>query len=482
MKAEGCSDGDEICRTGSPIMNTVKHRAMRSLSSAGAAVKSVWTGTSCQDKVSMAVIVSVVLFWTALILDRGGCLSSYVFLYDSHFWGSDYYGPLYMLKYGIDPWEGGINYPAGAYVFYRIAYHMIPLGSSAEFSDALMGRTYSYATLGLILTYFLSFIPLWFMLRKMGSGSNMQKSLFALSIILCGPMFAAIVFGNIFLICLAPLFLFLTFYQSEKRWLRWISYAALGISASIKVYPAVFAIMILTKKYKKEFIPACALVAVMFLLPFFWFEGLSSLKAFLGNFVSDSAWKADWGMGYVVSFQNLVKLASTASGSYWNGEIPFWMKLIPFAVFFLIFLSSKEDWKKVFACALLCVWFPTMSWTYMLVLFVPPICMLARSIDEAPASSTNLRFKAVCVALLTATIIPYATPLIDSVNTYFYELKSSVDNMVTVYPLSWGIVIIHTAIVLLILLILIDNSKKALMQFKCKDKSSGKHARSLEEQ
>lgn len=425
--------------------------------SARAIACSAWRGTSCQDKISLAVICSVVLFWTALVLGKGDALSSYVFLYDGHFWGSDYYGPLYMMQYGLDPWEGGINYPAGAYVFYRIAYHMIPPNSSAEWANALVGRTYSYATLGLILTYILSIIPLWFVLRRMAGGSDRQKNLFAIAMLLCGPLFAAFVFGNIFLVCLAPLFFYLKFYNSDKRWMRWVSYIALGVAASIKVYPAVFAMMILTKKHKKEFIPACLMILAMFLLPFFWFQGFDSLLGFLRNFVSDAAWKADWGMGYVVSFQNLVKLISTAFGSYWEGEIPIWMKLIPFAVFFALFFTSKEEWKKVFACSLLCIWFPTMSWTYMLALLIPPLCLLARRIDLSRTLDSRVRFGTPLVVLLTATVIPYATPLIASVNERFYELKLTVENMITVYPLSWGFVIVHCAVVLVVLLVLIDN-------------------------
>lgn len=416
-------------------------------------------------QVSMLLVLGTSAFWAILFFTHGTALDSYIFVYDGHFWGSDYFGPLYMMQHWTNPWEGGINYPAGAYVFYRIFYHFIPQGSVAQYSDALMGRTYAYAILGLIITYVLHLIPTYFLTKRMVGDKGPSGSLFALATMLCGPALAAIVFGNIVLICVPLIYFYIEFHSSEDANLRWLSYILLAVAASIKVYPVVYLGLVLVGKHRREFIPACFISLGLFLAPFFWFEGVDSIYAFINNFIADAAWKSDWGVGYVVSFQGLVKLVSLLIGSYYNGELSGALKIVPLLIALALFFTSSEEWKRLFACAIACIWFPTMSWTYMLILLVPVLARLVNESSDAgiprkAKHDARVRFskgRAAYSVAITLLLIPYATPKIEGINSLFFELKQRVSTMVTVYPASWGTVIIDGLLLIITATMLFDN-------------------------
>lgn len=424
--------------------------------------------TTYQDRVAIGIIIGALAFWTLILVTRGKLLDSYIFCYLTHQWGTDYFNVIYNFENPINPWENGLNYPAGICLLFRLAFHMVPLGTQAEYADAYAGATYTYAALGLVIMYFISAVAIWIGTYKMASGKLASRLLLAWAVFLTGPIFAAFFYANSILLSFGFLFIFVGFYSSDRTWLRWLAYASLGVAATIKIYPAVFLMMLLAdKKLRREFIPACILVALFVIVPFFFFEGITSIKSFLSNFSSESSWKSDWGFGYLVGFQTLVKIISYAVGSYIEGDVPRLVTLIPFAVFFFLFFTSEAEWKRLFACALLCIWYPFISHTYVMLLFFPALCSLVRSCDKARVRSDGSKrgmFYTVSTVLMLLLIVPWALPQIDSVNEFFLGLQQMhPEEIIAIYPFSWTFVLLHTVTVSLVLLIAIDNVRRIVL-------------------
>lgn len=269
---------------------------------------------------------------------------------------------------------------------------------------------------------------------------------FVSAMLVSGPFLYNWECGNIVIVAIALLFVYLMLYSSEHLSLRLVSYIALGLSATLKIYPAIFSIMTARSKYRNEFIPCVLFITTIVLSPFFFFDGLDSVWAFIRAFFAESGMKSDWGLGYNYSLQNIVKSASLLFGGYIAGSITAIPKVVISIALLLEAVVTRKESLRLLSLALICLLFPDYSYGYMFPLFIPALVEL---VNEATCSTSRKNQKGkvqiLPVILLTVLFIPYPFPSLDGVNQMIEDYSGTM-----LYPMSWGHVVIMAAIVILV--------------------------------
>lgn len=386
---------------------------------------------------AIAVLVATGLFWLYMLLTRCANLSSY-FVKDLGDTSMDYFHMLSNI-YNGDPYYAYANYPALCFVFFRIMYRFLPTPIPEEYGDGFYLRNHMVAQLGYIMFLLFCLFVILIVIQSISTGTTAQKNLFCLAILFSGPMVFTLERGNILLLSLAFLALFLLLYDSEKFSLRVLAYLALSVAAAIKIYPAVFGLLVLWKKRYKESVLLLIMGAATFFLPFFCFNGLESLQMMLKGILLSSANMAGLGLGQDYSFSNLFLLFATLLG----GDpfiVPGWVNIVAFLLCAFFFWISDSEWKKLYVLALFCIWIPRFAYTYVLVLmFLPILSFFFRDTSHG-------RFDAVYSVLFWLMIIPLSTPLIDRINQLAGNL----------FPVSFGTFIVYFALIGVLVFIFVE--------------------------
>lgn len=398
------------------------------------------TALRSYDVFSIGVLLAVLLCWFFHIITRSAYIDTY-FVTDHDDTAMDYFHMLANLNHR-DPWYNNANYPALVFLFFKVMHRMLPV---ADMGDGFYLRTNMIAQLGYILFVAVCLIIIWETIRYMTKDRGWSGILFAAAIVFSGPMIFLLERGNVLLAVLVFSLLFLAFYDDDRKALRIVAYVSLSIAAAIKIYPAVLGLLVLSKKRYKETILLMIIGATFFLAPFFVFDGIESLKKMIEGISQATAVQTSGtGFGCNFSMNNLVQIVGAVFGKY-IVSVPGWVSVVSAIFCLILFLLCKQEWQKLYALVMLCIWFPGFSYTYTLVLlFLPIISYFYRTEPHQRG-----RFKLIYPFAFILLIIPYALPMVERINGVMQL------NYVK-FPVSWGMVIINFVLVLLAGMIMIE--------------------------
>ena len=284
-----------------------------------------------------------------------------------------------------NPYDVKVIYPAICSVIHKLLYFMIrPVDfggsvtdptSPAQPTDIKLYQSFMLTYIIFTLAFFvLFFFALNALMRKSGNG---EKSMMAFFCLLSAPFLFLIDRGNIMGFSLAFAMLFVAYYDDERRLIRELAFICLAFSISIKIYPAVFAVLLLNEKRYKDFIKTVIYTVIVFFLPFIFFGGVSGAVKFVKNLFSTSA-NSFLSIDLQLSFQKFPVYIGYIFGS----ESNVWavigvVMMILFAVLgFFCSLISKKRWKTCAICTCLLVGVPAMSARYALMFFIIPIILM----------------------------------------------------------------------------------------------------------
>jgi hypothetical protein len=241
--------------------------------------------------------------------------------------------------------------------------------TTQEMLDSQIGLM---ALFGFVL---ISIVPLAILLYQKKEGSILVKASVLLTLFSSGIFVFSVERGNTILLTASFLAAFLLGYRSENRFVREMSYVALACAAGLKVYPAVFGILLLKEKRFADAVRTALYGAAAFFLPFFYFTGgLSSFPTILENVsLNAEAYKLQvptFRFGFLPFYLSCDPAQLQADTWITVGNIVFALAVL--ASFFL-----KSHWKTamLLACAIVAV--PVNSAYYTgLYLFVPIVLFL----------------------------------------------------------------------------------------------------------
>lgn len=389
---------------------------------------------------SIGVLVCTVFYWLICIITRSSNINAY-FVFDHYDTGMDYFNMLANLSHD-DPWGGNANYPAMCFLVLNSLFRMLPTAVYANGIDGFVLRENMIAQLGYILLVLVNLIVLWEVLQHFTKGPKAEKILFAASLLFSGPMSFLLERGNLLLLSLVSLLVYFLLYDSPQKGLRYIGYVCLAFSASLKIYPAIFGLLVPMKKRWKETGHLVVIGMVMFLIPFFFFGGFKSLLAMFRGFIAARDVTLDNGLGYNFSFRAFLSLCAAVFGI--QKEIwPTWVLVFPVAISLWIIFIGDQEWKKLFGMTLLCVWLPDFSYTYCLTFFIVPLVYFMN------CEQVRCKFNTLYTVLFVLLIVPYFVPMLPSID--------AVSHLGVGRPASWASFIINYVIVLFALFILLEH-------------------------
>lgn len=374
---------------------------------------------------ALVVLAATGFFFLINFLTRSEYISSY-FSVDWKDTFMDYFNMLESIRKG-DPYYADSNYPAIVFVILKLMFHFVPHDALVYCDDPRMEAMGLRETMVALLPFMILVIICLFVIcvcvRRITAECNSKtKNMVLLAILLSGPVLFLLERGNVLLFSLAGLLVFFAYYETDNRRVRTVACISLGLAASIKLYPAIFALMLLQKKRFKDFAITFVSGLAFLILPFFVFDGFDSMKAMVGGLTLSSDLANWYGFGFNYSFSNFISIITMTFGAA-HIDLGLLNTLLPLVGSLVLFAMSKKDWERAFACAFACILIPSFSYTYSLVMLIPALLLLA--VDEEPWD----KYKLTCGVLLLFLMIPIVTPVVSSIDALLPDAK---------FALSWG--------------------------------------------
>ena len=330
---------------------------------------------------------SVVLMFVLAWITQGESIRWFLFVGGEEEYNSDTFMDFFnsIVNTYNNPYDAKVIYPAICSLIFRLLLLFIrPMDFDSAISDpnksAQMPHLKMYQSFIMVYVIFSIIVVVLFFLALgalMKNRSNGEKSLMALFCMFSAPFMFLIERGNILVLSLVFSMLFVAYYDHENRVIREIALICLAFAISIKIYPAVFGVILLNEKKYRELVRAVAYTLIVFFLPFVFFGGVDGVEKFIKNLSSTSS-KSSLGINRQLSFQKL----PVYIGHLFDSDAKIWgvigklMMLVFTAAGAFSLLVSKSRWKTCAICACMVVGVPAMSSRYTLTFLIIPIVLM----------------------------------------------------------------------------------------------------------
>ncbi len=351
-----------------------------------------------------------------------------------------------VVYYDGNPYiEGfGGNYPAMAVLFFKIFRLGIP-------GEVLSDGAYNLRGYQIPWLIFMLYngVLIWIFTISVSSKLKLKpfdRNLFFLVFLFSFPTVFALERGNIINLAFVLTVFFYCFNDNENRYLKEISFLALALAAGIKIYPAVFGLLLLKQKRIRECIRLTIYGMVSFVGPFFLFGGWKAVLSFIrgilsfaGNrvaraeeFSEEMVASAQAGIpdsgslanikeaaapaimpmdyGYNFSFKNICKIIQEIIGVSLSERIVSVILILLCVVLLVTAIRTGERWKELLCYTLLMVLIPSFSGAYVILfLFIPFIEFLngtTEKRDRKEGLGTDLFFAWLMFLLITPWALP----------------------------------------------------------------------------
>lgn len=235
-----------------------------------------------------------------------------------------------------------------------------------------------------------------------------SSKLVSIGLMLSFGMINAYERGNIIIFVLLFVLIFIEYKDSENKIASELALISLAIAAGLKIYPAVFGILLIyDKQYKKAF-RTIIYGVIAFVAPFFAFkEGLGGIFTFLKVFAAYSSVPSFSCQG--LSADKLVNTMVYAINNVCGPVISESAVMsvatilnIGTALFLLIAgFFVKKRWEKVLVCTMVVLIYQT-QYVYILIMLIIPLLIILQ--DEEHINKSNAM--AILGIMMTQILIP----------------------------------------------------------------------------
>ncbi len=318
--------------------------------------------------------VSAILFFVMLAVTDGKSFSETIFRSSV---GSDFFMDFFNSIRDAstkDVYKQGIIYPPLANIFFYVLSLMIdPELASTTFSYRRLLQD-DYVCLFLYFVFVaLSLILFVSMIKSYMKNNNLERYSNSLPLLLVFsyPMIYCIQRGNIALLSLVFSMFFVFNRNSENKLIREISLILLAIAAGIKLYPAVFGLLLITDRKFKEAARLIVYGLICFILPFFFYDGIESIRDLIFNLKNFSDYSLEKMSPAFVCVDVLAMYSSTLLKTDYTSVYNF-MFTVTYLAAFAVLIFAPKDWQKVWAITYMIMNYSSTGRTYILVLAIIP--------------------------------------------------------------------------------------------------------------
>lgn len=257
----------------------------------------------------------------------------------------------------------GAIYPVFVRFFLKLIGGALPREyAQGAYTVSTMRDTSYGLTFAVIYEIIFSSIVLY-CVKKIIKSENFFESAFALCLMWSTPYLFLLERGNVLIITIAFLGIFIAWYDSESPIRREIALMSLALAAAMKIYPAVFGVLLLREKKIKESIRCAIYFMLSFIVPMLIMGGITLIKKYINNvffFASAGGDVLEYKPGRIDGLNLLKYIADNWFGHLNWGNLAFKRLYIPLLVILVIAsLFYKKKWKAVLVGALVSVTFPT---------------------------------------------------------------------------------------------------------------------------
>lgn len=390
-------------------------------------------------------VLGIMIFFIQGIITRGYSFYNF-FSRDISNYFMDFYNTLATLIIG--PYDNGSIYPPLPLLMYKILLRFIPYDIVEKGSFAIRAtQTGQIVFLAYTLITLMVFFALIIEAKK---GTRLEKYIFILVTLFSAPFLFQFERANIIFVALLFSMTFIFFKDSKNHIIREFALVSLAVSSAIKIYPVLFGLLLIKDRRYKDFFKICIYGLALFILPFFFISGINQLHNLINNFSYASRATTEWGLGYAVNTQNLVRIIAAFFGDFSHGSILLG-RILSIIIFVLgivgaIFIRSK--WKTITLLTLLMILVPPISYEYTLVFMIIPLILFLDSKEK------KNRFDYIYLICFVLIFIPLNIGKIDLINKGF-----GID---VPLPLSYGVLIQNIALTIMFFTLLIQTLKTKL--------------------
>jgi hypothetical protein len=281
----------------------------------------------------------------------------------------------------LDPYNSSFasSYPPLNFVFSFFFILISWMGGSNVWASGSVAARATAAGLAALGVYFAltaaAFTFIIIRVQRKFKLSWKTTALLTLLLLISSPVLFAVERGNYVFIVLFFTSLFLLDYNSEKRVLRELSLVWLAVATAMRLYPAIFIILLLKEKRFADTLKTAVYSLLLFFLPFFIFNGgfVYNVKSYFANTVTFSGYEL---LSINVSIVNVFKLV----WSFFSSNIPSALTTVGtvFSVLLLVLscvacFLTKDKWKIITLLCVLCATVPNPSKINALVFVFPAV-------------------------------------------------------------------------------------------------------------
>lgn len=361
-----------------------------------------------------AMMVSLLLF-VGICCYYGNGYNRFTFYKAGEDMFMDFFNSVRDATQGIDCYgERRVIYPPLANCYYLFCSRFM----TDSYCDSGIHGRLSYFDVRANIMPFLITTIICYVLFAVFIAHNLKKEkpvsvLTTLFILINVPMLRLIERGNILFIALVLVAFFIGYRDSENKVIRELSYIALALAAGIKLYPALFGILLLFDKKFKEALRTIIYGILAFVLPFAFYGGIEGFKLWYRNIKFFSEFK---GSGVELEgsttldtvfyvFKHFGKEVNVPS------SVHTLMIAVPILIVILYAFLTDKYWKKVLAVSVAMILVPGAAQSYTMVCFLIPMIYMFNCEEFE-------RFDYGYLAILAFEFMYYPFPFVLTYETY----------------------------------------------------------------
>ena len=283
---------------------------------------------------------------------------------------------------GRKPYAIKAIYPPLCYVFYWIMGIFMGDGAmeilSQHDESQKFLREMSQPIMVFLIYFSVSLVLFLYLGRKLLKRAGKDAALFLALICLSCPFLFQFERANIIFISLLGTMAFFAWIDSDNQYLREAALIALALSAALKIYPAIFGLLLIKEKRYKEAVRLVIYGILCFFLPFLFIRGgFSTIPQFIKNLIYTSTIDQAQRDGYKLSFSAITSylLRNAAGDTLLAEKIGEKIAIMIAAAGLFAFPWIKERWKSVLLLSCLLIGIPNMSYTYTAIFLVVPLIL-----------------------------------------------------------------------------------------------------------
>lgn len=318
-------------------------------------------------------LISLICVIVLAALSEGGALNSILYGYDYYM---DFFNSICDASTRGVYSERGVIYPPLSNLIFFTLSKMVP--SKYAMLEFEGGQRLQMHESGLCQILFVIFVStmvfglgILFYDTLQRSKSKIAAFATSLFLVISFPMIYCIQRGNIILLSLLLSVFFVFYRNSENKVIRELSYIALALAAGIKIFPALFGLLLINDKKYKEAGRLVIYGVLAFFVPFAFYGGIDGFLCFINNIFAFSGDKTTYYSISGTSISNVLSWIALGFGMDLSLTIKI-AKLIVYAGCIFVFVFAKEDWKKLTAIFLIIANVDSLARFYILIFLLIP--------------------------------------------------------------------------------------------------------------